>query len=198
MFNDMPAEVQARMDELETQDLQEREDGTPPLKRLRQVPNVTGKFLALLAANAPDKGAFLEIGTSGGYSALWITRALTLRKETKLVTFELLKEKAEIARETFKKAKVEKLIEFINGDARGHVADYAEIAFCFLDCEKEMYEEVYDLVTPNLVPGAILVADNVISHEEALAAFVDKAENDTRLDAMVATVGSGLLVCRKR
>jgi predicted O-methyltransferase YrrM len=196
MFHNLPKEVRARMDELEALDQQDREDGTPAVKRLRQVPEVTGKFLAVMAASTPTEGVNLEVGTSAGYSAMWITRGLAERGAT-LVTFELLKDKVTLARETFKKAKLEKQVELINGDARGHVGDYPEVAFCFLDCEKEMYQQVYDLVIPNLVPGGLLIADNVISHAEALADFVQQAEEDTRVDVVVATIGSGLLICRK-
>jgi len=194
----MPDAVRERMEALEAQDMQDRGDGTPHHKRLRQIPAVTGKFLALMAASAPDEGAFLEVGTSAGYSALWITRALAERKDTQLITFELLPEKADLARETFKKAKVESLIELVNGDARGNVGNYAEVAFCFLDCEKEMYPEVYDLVVPNLVPGGLFLADNVTSHAEELQEFVENAERDHRVDSLVVTIGKGLLLCRKR
>ncbi len=54
------------MDELEKKDAADRVDGTARFERLRQIPPVTGKFLALLAASTPD-GAWIEIGTSAGY-----------------------------------------------------------------------------------------------------------------------------------
>jgi|GEM_PF-6616003 len=55
-------------------DTKDREDGKPRLQRLRQVPPDTGKFLALLAANAPA-GEYLEIGSSAGCSTLWLAVA---------------------------------------------------------------------------------------------------------------------------
>ena len=103
MFHDIPKPVLDQMKALEEIDALDRQDGTPNIKRLLQIPPETGKFLAVLAAGVPD-GAWLEIGTSAGYSALWITRATKLRG-TKLVTFELLPEKADLAKKTFKKAK---------------------------------------------------------------------------------------------
>jgi predicted O-methyltransferase YrrM len=148
-----------------------------------------------MAANAP-KGQWLEIGASAGYSALWISLACQIR-ETKLITFELLPEKTKLARATIKKAKVGPLVELVNGDARGHISDYDEIAFCFLDAEKEMYMEFYDLVVPRLVSGGLLIADNALSHEEFLQSFVAKAEADVSVDSLVVPVGKGLLVCRK-
>ncbi|MBW8010460.1 MAG: O-methyltransferase [Chloroflexi bacterium] len=195
MFNDIPKPILDRMKDLEEIDTRDREDGTPNLERLRQIPPETGKFLAIMAAGVPE-GSLLEIGTSAGYSALWLSLACKLRGE-KLLTFELLPDKVSIAKKTFKKAKVAAFVELIHGDARGHMSDYDEIAFFFLDAEKEMYAEFYDMVVPSLVSGGFLVADNVISHEQHLQPLVDKAEKDERVDSIVVPLGKGLLVCRK-
>ena len=62
MFDEIPQSVLDRMSELEQIDAQDRSDGTTRLKRLRQIPSETGKFIALLAATAPS-GRYLEIGT---------------------------------------------------------------------------------------------------------------------------------------
>jgi predicted O-methyltransferase YrrM len=195
MFHDIPQSVLDQMKALEELDAKDRQDGTTLIKRLRQIPPETGKFLAVIAANVP-RGAWLEIGTSAGYSALWIAQAAKLCG-TKLITFELLPEKADLAKKTFKKAKIGELVELVHGDARGHVGDYGEVAFCFLDAEKEMYEEFYDLVVPRLIPGGILAADNVVSHAEALGEFITKAEEDPSVDSVVVPIGRGVLVCRK-
>ena len=72
MFHDISPEIQIQMQRLEAIDAKDREDGTPRLQRLRQIPPETGKFIALLAANAPA-GQMLEIGTSAGYSTLWLS-----------------------------------------------------------------------------------------------------------------------------
>lgn len=196
MFHKIPKPILDRMKELEEIDTQDRQDGTPRIKRLRQVPPETGKVLAFLAYTVPSQGAWLEIGTSAGYSALWLSLAVKEKRKT-LYTFELLPEKAALARETFKQAKVEKLIELKNGDARGHVGDFGEVAFCFLDCEKEMYADIFELVSPNLVEDGLLIVDNVISHKNDLADFIEKVEGDTSLDTVILPVGKGLLVSRK-
>jgi predicted O-methyltransferase YrrM len=195
MFHDIPQPVLDQMKTLEEIDARDRQDGTPNIKRLRQIPPETGRFLAVLAANVPN-GTWLEIGTSAGYSALWITRAAKI-KGVKLVTFELLPDKAELAKKTFKKAKIGELVELVHGDARGHMGDYDEVAFCFLDAEKEMYQEFYDLIVPNLVPGGLLVADNAVSHNEEIEKVIDKAEGDSRIDSVVVPIGKGVLICRK-
>jgi len=196
MFNDMPREILARMQELTEADARDRADGTARMKRLRQIPPETGKFLALLAAGAPA-GEYVEIGTSAGYSSLWL--ALACRQVArKLATFEVLEEKAALARETFRLAQVEDVVELVVADAREHLPSHDEIAFCFLDAEKEIYAECYEIVVPKLVPGGILVADNAINHARTLQPMLDRALSDSRVDAMIVPVGKGELVCRKR
>jgi predicted O-methyltransferase YrrM len=180
---------------LEEVDARDRGDGTPRLDRLRQISPETGRFVAMLAAAAPP-GQVLEVGASGGYSSLWLGLACRQRGD-RLVTFEILGSKAALARETLEAARFEQVITIVQGDAMRHIQDYPAIAFCFLDAEKEVYQDCYDLVVPNLLPGGILIADNVISHAEELRPFVDAAQADERLDALVLPVGKGLLFCRK-
>ena len=85
LFHNIPENVRMRMEYLEEIDSKDRNDGTPRLKRLRQIPPETGKFVSLLAASAP-KGKFIEIGTSAGYSTLWIALACKLLG-SKITTF---------------------------------------------------------------------------------------------------------------
>ena len=195
MFHDIPRAIEERMRYLQSLDKQERLAGKPMLRRLRQIPPETGKFIALLAAAAPE-GTYLEIGTSGGYSTLWLALAC---KELgrKLITFEVLEEKVELAKETLKKAGVQDVVELVPGDARDHLHKYKNVSFCFLDAEKDQYLDCYEKVVPNMVLGGLLVADNVISHKDQLKLMVDRALSDQRVDALVVPIERGELVCRK-
>ena len=195
MFNEISAPMLARMRALETIDAHDRTDGTERLKRLRQIPPETGKFLALMAANAPE-GAFIEIGTSAGYSTLWLSLACRLRG-CRVTTFEILDEKVRLARETFQLAQVEDWVELVHANALDHLDGYAQIAFCFLDAEKEVYAACYQKVVPNLISGGLLLADNALNHQATLQPVLDRAASDPRLDALVVPIGKGVLVCRK-
>jgi predicted O-methyltransferase YrrM len=195
VFHSIPTAVLERMCYLEDIDARDREDGTPRLQRLRQVPPETGQFVALLAAGAPG-GTYLEIGTSAGYSTLWLALACRAANR-RLTTFEVLPEKAALARETFGVAQVEDVVELVEGDARSLLPRYDDIAFCFLDAEKEVYGECYELVVPRLVRGGVLVADNAINHRATLQPMLDRALCDERVDALIVPIGKGELVCRK-
>jgi len=191
MFHPIPALIQAQMARLEARDAEDRLDGTERMQRLRQITPDTGKFLAVLAACAPA-GEMIEIGTSAGYSALWLS--LSGRH---LTTFEILAEKANRARETFRLAGIAQAVTLIEGDALASIQQYDSIAFCFLDAEKEVYAACYEQVVPRLVPGGLLVADNATSHQSTLQPVVDRALADPRVDALVVPIGKGELVCRK-
>lgn len=195
MFHTIPPTVLERMAFLEAQDARDRHDDTPHMLRLRQIPRETGQLLALLANSAPA-GAMLEVGTSAGYSSLWLSLACS-QSDRRLVTFELSQAKALLAAETFRLAQVEPWIELINEDALRHLVNYPQIAFCFLDAEKKIYSQCYDLIVPRLVPGGWLIADNVISHAEELKPMIQQTLSDQRVDAMIIPIGKGLLACRK-
>lgn len=195
MFQNVPVAVLERMQYLEEIDTRDRVDGTPHAQRLLQIPPETGRFMALLAASAP-RGVWLEIGTSAGYSTLWLTLACR-EMSTKVVTFEVLEEKAKLASETFKVAGVQGYVQLVVGDARAYLDSYSGVSFCFLDAEKAIYHDCYERVIPNMVSGGLLVADNVISHEDILGPMIKHALNDERVDALVVPIGRGELVCRK-
>jgi caffeoyl-CoA O-methyltransferase len=195
MFHDIPERILDRMKYLEERNQRDRVDGTPTKTRLRQIPPETGRFIALLCTMAPA-GQCLEIGTSAGYSTLWLVLAC-LSSGRHITTFEILDEKITLAQETFKVTGVNDKVQLIHGDARTYLADYKKVAFCFLDAEKDVYQDCYEMVVPNMVPGGVLVADNVISHESVLKPMVNYVLQDTRVDALIVTIGSGLLVCRR-
>jgi predicted O-methyltransferase YrrM len=143
-----------------------------------------------------QRETFYEIGTSAGYSTLWIALACQYRG-IKMKTFEVLKEKIEMAKETFKVTNMKNFIDLVEGDARNYLKGYKNIGFCFLDAEKEIYEECYDLIVPNMVKGGLLIADNAINHYETLKPMKYKALADHRVDALVIPIGKGELLCRR-
>lgn len=196
MFHEIPEKILSRMRELEEIDRRDRGDGTPRLQRLRQVPPETGRFIAMLAAVAPD-GDCIEIGTSAGYSTLWLALACRITGR-KVTTFEILQEKADLAEATFAAAGVGDVVRLVRGDALDLLANYNEIGFCFLDAEKEVYGRCYEEVVPRLVSGGILVADNAINHQATLQPMLDRALRDERVDALIVPIGKGELLCRKK
>jgi predicted O-methyltransferase YrrM len=195
VFHDIPVRIRKRMQYLERLDAEHRRTRIRQFDRLRQVPPATGKFLAMMAASAPE-GAVLEIGTSGGYSGMWLSLACRATGR-ELSTFEIDDLKFTLAAETFRSAGINDIVGQVKGDARKHLGRYREVGFCFLDAEKSHYQECFEVVVPNLVKGGLLVADNITSHQTALGKMVRKTMRDRRVDTMIIPIGSGLLLCRK-
>jgi predicted O-methyltransferase YrrM len=196
VFNDIPKKISGRMSELERIDSRDRTDGTPRMKRLRQISPEVGKFIAILAATAPA-GHWIEIGTSAGYSTLWLALA-SRAVGRKITTYEILPEKAELARQTFDAAGVSDVVNFVHGDALEYLRRCKDIGFCFLDAEKEIYLQCYEAVVPCMISGGILVADNAINHQATLRPMLGRALQDERVDALVVPIGKGELVCRRK
>ena len=196
MFSEMSEKMKLRMAFLEDIDKKDRINGIERLKRLRQIPPETGKFISLIASNCPD-GEFIEIGTSAGYSTMWLSLAAKERN-VKIKTFELLKEKIKLAKETFKSANINNYVELIEGDAIKNLININNIAFCFLDCEKEIYEKCWDLISSKIVKNGILIADNTISHYEIIKPMIDKVLNNKNFDSLIVPIGNGELVCRRK
>lgn len=195
MFHEISPAILARMKELEAMDLHERETGVPRLQRLRQISPEVGRFLALLATSAPA-GRWVEVGTSGAYSTLWLSLACRAAGQ-KLTTIELMEEKIRKAEQTIRTTGIGDVVELLPGDALEHLQSMTAISFCFLDAEKEIYEKCYELIVPRLVPGGWLVADNALSHASELQPWIDRVLGDRRVNALVVPIGSGELVCRK-
>ena len=196
MFNEINEKMKLRMKYLENIDRGDRTDGTEKLRRLRQIPPETGKFLSLLASNCPD-GNFIEIGTSAGYSTMWISLAAKERK-IKVKTFELLEEKINLAKETFNEARISDMVELIEGDALNNLENISDVSFCFIDCEKEIYEKCWDFVSGKVVKNGLIIADNAINHYDTIKPMIDKASADERFDCLIVPICTGELVCRRK
>ena len=196
MFHPIPDLILKRMVFLERL-YKEQQGGhiDAQIGKLCQIPPETGQFISILAASTP-KGTWLELGTGGGYSTLWLSLSCQAVK-TKIYTFEKDENKLALARETIKKARVSTYVEMVAGDLLEQLSDYQDVSFCFLDTSKDIYADCYEKVVANMVPGGILIADNAISHQHELQHMLARVQTDGRVDATIVPIGKGLLMCRK-
>jgi predicted O-methyltransferase YrrM len=174
-------------------ELEEETERNQPL--LRSVSAEVGRLLAFLAMSAPP-GAFIELGSSAGYSALWLSLAARARGVT-LTTVELDEKKVVLARQNLFRAGAADWVQAVHGDALDYAARFEDIAFCFSDLQPpELNAEVYERAVPRLVPGGLLVIDNVTS-PRLQTDLLSRAENDPRVDAVLLPFQKGDLICRK-
>lgn len=196
MFEGISEAMAARMRELEAVDAADRVDGTPHARRLRQVSPDTGRFLALLAASAPA-GDLVEVGTSAGYSALWLSLACRARGGA-LTSIDRDPDKLVLAEETLGRTGTADVVRLVRGDALEALAAMDSLAFAFIDANRDVLLACARCVTDRLVPGGILTADNVISHAHEIPGVVEAILGDARLDGVVVPIGSGVLLARRR
>jgi predicted O-methyltransferase YrrM len=126
VFHDVSANMQQVMRELEEQTAHDQ-------RSLRSVFTDVGRCLSLLAMSAPQ-GAFLELGSSGGYSSLWLSLAARARGVT-LTTVDLDEKKVALARANIARAGAGDSVQVFPGDALDYATRFEEIAFCFSDIE---------------------------------------------------------------
>jgi len=188
VFHDVSADMQQVMRALEEQTARDHPS-------LRQVPADVGRCLSLLAISAPH-GAFLELGSSGGYSSLWLSLAARARGVT-LTTVDLDEKKVAFARENISRAGAAGSVQVVHGDALDYATRFEEIAFCFSDLHPpELNAKIYEKVVPRLVPGGWLVIDNVTS-PRIMTDLLNRAQTDTRVDCVLLPFPKGDLICRK-
>lgn len=121
----------------------------------------SAQLLALLTAMKKPKHV-LEIGTAIGYSAVRMAMAMG---EGRITTIEKSPEMIELARSTFENANSQVVFEQLEGDAAEvlkHLEPAAPYDLVFIDAAKSHYKTYFDLVTPMLSPGALVISDNVL------------------------------------
>ncbi len=167
-------------------------------KNFWNISRVTGEFLYTLIQAANCKNA-LEIGTSNGYSGIWLGKAL---KKTggHLTTIEFWEKRFSVARENFKSCGINDIISIIQGSAcdvlKGLPEDY-KIDFAFIDANKKEYIEYFNLIHPHLIPGGFICCDNVLSHKEKTQTFIDAINKHPDYENVVLGLPAGLSLGRK-
>jgi predicted O-methyltransferase YrrM len=183
--------VRAVLERLEREDASERERGRPPEQRARQVEPTTGRFLFSLVAPQTDCEV-LELGGSRGYSSIWLAAGVR-NLGGRVLSLEHDPAKVEAWRRNVEEAGLEEWAELREGDAFEQlplIDDVFDIVF--LDAEKDDYEELFALVREKLEPGALVVADNVLSHPDPLAQYSAARQADMTLLSVTVPLDRGL------
>jgi predicted O-methyltransferase YrrM len=183
--------ARAVLERLEEQDRAEREAEVARELRARQVAPTTGRFLLALAASQPGI-EILEIGGSRGYSSIWLAAGARVLGG-RVTSLESDPAKCAAWRTNVAEAGLDEWAELVEGDALETLRGAQDVFdLVFLDAEKEDYEELFGLVRPLLEPGALVVADNVLSHVETLGAYSSARRADPTLSSVTIPLDRGL------
>jgi len=183
--------VRAVLARLEEEDRREREEGVARELRGRQVARSTGQFLFSLVAPQTDC-AVLEIGGSRGYSTIWLAAGVRYLGG-RVLSLEHDPLKCEAWRRNLAEAGLEDWAELIEGDANETLPAIDDVFdVIFLDAEKEDYESLFQLARGKVEPAAVFVADNVLSHADALGAYSRARQEDPTLESVTVPLDRGL------
>ena len=188
MLDERVRRVLARLEE---EDAAERAAGLPAAERSRAVEPTTGRFLFSLVAPQTDCEV-LEIGGSRGYSTIWLAAGVR-NLGGRVLSVEHDPRKIDAWRKNVHEAGLEDWADLVDGDAKERVPAIDDVFdVVFLDAEKDDYEELFRLARAKLEPGALVVADNVLSHVETLGAYSQARQADPSLLSVTVPLDRGL------
>jgi len=188
------SELASLLDELHRRGREHDAARADRVERWRNLEPDTARLLALLVrVIAPDR--LLELGTSNGYSTIWLADAVRGAGGS-MTSVEIDAARAEHARTNLRAAGLEDAVELHVGDAGAVLAASGdgEWDFVFLDAERAAYVSYWPDLVRVLRPRGLLAVDNVISHADELIGFRELVAHDERVSEALAPTGAGLLL----
>ena len=160
-------------------------------RRMLNITRATGEFLAVLV-RATAARRVLEIGTSNGYSTLWLASAARSVGGT-VTTVEHSAFKVDLAAKNFARSGLAPFIVQVQDDAGQVLRRQGDAAFymIFLDSERPEYPGWWRDIKRVLRPGGLLVVDNATSHAEQMAPLVALVQADAEFATCLVPVGNG-------
>ncbi|MCF3480272.1 methyltransferase domain-containing protein [Stenotrophomonas maltophilia] len=167
---------------------------TERARRMLNITPDTGEFLSVLVRFGTARRV-LEIGTSNGYSTLWLAEAAAAI-DGHVTTLEVAEDKVTMARSTFARSGLAAHITLVHGDAGQWLAGAAEgcIDLLFLDSDRGQYAGWWPQLRRVLRPGGLLVVDNATSHAEEMEPLCLLLDADPDFSTSVVPVGNGELL----
>jgi len=163
---------------------------TERARRMLNITPETGRLLWILVRSARAT-RILEVGTSNGYSTIWLADAARATGG-RVTTLELNPAKVKLARENLARAGLADRVEVLEGRAVDSLGTRpGPFDFVFLDADRGNYLTYLELVVPRLVPGGLLVADNVSSHAQELHDYLARVKSHPALLSVTVPVGKG-------
>ncbi len=160
-------------------------------RRMLNITRDTGEFLSVLV-RAMNAQRVLEIGTSNGYSTLWLALAVKAVKGH-VTTVELSDFKLALAAKNFERSNLAPVITQVHGEAGALLRDSPESSFdlIFLDSERSEYPGWWPDIKRVLRKGGLLVVDNATSHSAEMAPFVALVAADPSFTTCTVPIGNG-------
>jgi predicted O-methyltransferase YrrM len=188
---------QAFLDELYAHGRAHDEQRDDRLQRLRNVEPETAELLGVLV-RAMRATRVLEIGTSNGYSTIWLADAAEAVDGT-VLSLEIEAERTAQADDNLRHAGVADRVELRTQDAAEALRSFADDAFdlIFLDAERPLYASYWPELTRVMRANGLLVVDNTLSHAKELVEFSELVYASPEVTSTLVTVGAGVMLIVK-
>lgn len=166
-------------------------------RRMLNITRDTGEFLALLV-RATGACRILEVGTSNGYSTLWLAQAAQAI-DGLVTTVEQSAYKIDLATKNFARAGLASHIQLVHAEAGAFIKQRAleEFDLVFLDAERTEYTGWWPRARAILRVGGLLVADNATSHAQEMQSFISMVKTDEAFISSLVPVGNGEFLALK-
>jgi caffeoyl-CoA O-methyltransferase len=170
----------------------------PPdnIVRMWSVPRKTAQYLKdCVARNKPE--TILELGTSSGYSSLFLAAAARTYGG-KVLTVEMAQPKIDIAQKAIDKVGFTDDIKIVPGVINDVLQTWSQkVDFVFLDADKLNYLKYIKLIEPHLTNGATIIADNVIDFGHLMQDYISYMQESERYETQMLELDNGLLISKK-
>jgi len=189
----MKRDVRGLLSELERLGVENDARETDRAKRMLNLEPETAQLLSILLRSSGAKRA-LEIGTSNGYSTIWLADAVA-EMGGQVISVERSADKQAMARENLERAGLLSHVSLVLGDATEVVRDLAgPFDFVFFDADRWSAPDQLRILMPKLAAKVFITADNVLSHPQEIEGYLKAVSKLEGFDHLVVPVGKGLSV----
>jgi predicted O-methyltransferase YrrM len=188
-------DIQKVLNELEKAGAENDTIQTDKSKKYLNITRDTGEFLTVLVKTT-KANKILEIGTSNGYSTLWLASALP--EDGAVITIEIAEQKANEAKANFERTNLLERIRLLVGNASTLLNELKEdFDIIFLDADRSLYTSFIPHILRLLKPGGMMICDNAVSHETELREFMEFFINRSEYTTCLVPVGKGEFIACK-
>jgi len=192
----MEQKLQNLLDELERAGAANDTLETDRSRKMLNLESDTARLIAILA-RATSATCVLEIGTSNGYSTIWLAWAVA-PAGGRVISIEKSPQKHAMARENLVRAGFENYVELRLGDASAIARELpGPFDLVFFDADRVTAPDQLRILVPKLTPRALLLADNVLSHPSEIAGYLNAVMALTDFEHVIVPVGKGLSIASR-
>ena len=193
----MEATLRSLLAELEEEGRRNDEQEQERRKKMLNLEPDTARLLSIFVRSG-RRTRLLEIGTSNGYSTIWLAWAARVVGGS-VITIDRDEHKQVLADTNLRRAGLRDVVKFMHGDATQIVANMAgPFDFVFFDADRLSAPDQLALLIPKLTPDVLVLADNVLSHPHEIAGYLAAIEALPEFEHMIIPVGKGLSIAYRQ